>query len=805
MNLKKPISAAMAAMMTLSVTATPALAAVEDPPGTSTQVDEPDTDATLGEQSSVEEDALNSSDTSEKSHQDAKVYASANGSYVLTVPESINLHNVEKKDLGSGLYTNDKHCKVNLRGDVRQDQVVVVTVTEPVMQSEGSKDVDATVDTSSKTVWNRDDLFTGATAGEDGSYTEPTGVTTVYPVSAELTPGNWVGTAMFNCSLETVPSIVGAITGLETSNFDYDGNLHSPKLKFSDGTALEEGKDYTISGDTAKTDEGNYTITIKGAGKYVGTLTFSWTIKKQDISDTVVGLDSTAFEEGGTSHAPTITWKEGSNLKAGVDYEVSGTTSASDAGDYTITIAGKGKYKGSLNLTWKITSKPDIALAISGLSSTHFDYDGSEKSPELVFAEGYEGLVRDVDYAVSGTTSAVNSGDYSITVKGIGRCKGTVKFDWDIRELIPVGGTYTVNETKETLIGDGETVYFPQYCNNGDTYVDTDYRYIFNSGGLWHVYVLETDKSFYGAIRSFICNKDVYTMEYTFKNCSQMVRSPDIPDTVRCINYTFQGCTSLVEAPKIPDGVTNMYGTFFGCTTLKTYVGSTDADGDFSNYVIPDKVTDMSRTFYYCTSLTEAPVIPDKVTNMSSTFSGCTSLTEAPVIPDKVTDMSSTFFRCTSLKEAPAIGNSVINMINTFYGCNSLTKAPVIPDSVTNMTCTFSGCASLTEAPVIGNNVTSMEYTFEYCSKLVKAPIIPDSVTSMVGTFYNCRSMVSAPEIPQGVTKITLYSGKIGNYAGIFRECASLKTYAGSRDPDGDFSNFTTESKKPRPFRVGFA
>ena len=70
-----------------------------------------------------------------------------------------------------------------------------------------------------------------------------------------------------------------------------------------------------------------------------------------------------------------------------------------------------------------------------------------------------------------------------------------------------------------------------------------------------------------------------------------------------------------------------MYYTFKGCSSLKTYVGSTDTDGDFSNYTIPNSVTKMSSTFKGCTSLTTAPVIPSSVTNVYQTFNGCTSLT----------------------------------------------------------------------------------------------------------------------------------------------------------------------------------
>ena len=935
MNLKKPISAAMAAMMTLSVTATPVLAAVEDPPGTATQADEQDADSTLGEQSSAEEDALESSDTSEKSHQDAKVYAFANGSYILTVPESINLHNVEKKDLGSGLYTNDKHCKVNLRGDVRQDQVVVVTVTEPVMQSEGSKDVDATVDTSSKTVWNRDDLFTGATAGEDGSYTEPTGVTTVYPVSAELTPGNWVGTAMFNCSLETTSSIASVITGIDPDSFDYDGQAHTPTLIFADDSAPVEGRDYVISGDTAKveegdytltvtgsgkyygeasfawkikrydisasldqssfvaddaehtpniiwgasnlvegadyeisgtksaTDPGNYQITISGKGKYKGTLTLDWTITATDIATIVDGLDENAFGNDGLEHAPNIVWKNGYSPVEGKDYEISGTTSSSEDGTYTITIKGKGKYTGSVDLDWRIAPKQDIAaidaklnptdfiaddtehaptivwpegskftenvdytiggiqsatavgdytititgkgkykgtldlgwtisatdiatvvdglvqdffandgeehspeiiwkdgkvlvegkdydlsgdisstdegtytttitgkgnyngsvsytwtvstvdisVALAGITPAHFDYDGEEHSPELIWADGYSGT-EDVDYTLSGDVSKSDNGDYTLKVTGKGKYKGTVSFDWNIRELIPVGETYTAYLTGEQYIGDGVTVYFPLTAENNDTYVNSDYTYTCRNG--WSVIANDKLKSKYGSLRSRICDKFVVNMSntfdgcknliespvipekvtdmtITFRNCASLVKAPKIPSNVRLMGFgaamgegTFIGCTSLEEAPILPDSVINVSGLFSSCINLKTYDGSQDPEGDFSNYKIPHGLTSQGlySTFYTCSRITKAPVIPDDITCLVQTFEKCSSLVDAPIIPSKVTDMRWAFCDCTSLT-----GTLICNANPGSYGSALYnTKVNVIEGSCSDAT-----------------------------------------------------------------------------------------------------------------------
>lgn len=184
MKAKKFFAAACAATMAMGCMVVPAFA--DETP-----------DATLGEHSTAEETPITGSTTVEKNHQSTQVYAAVNGFYTITVPESINLHkgSGSDKDKGTGTYTNTEHCKVNLRGDVRENQTVTVAVTNPVMKCTGSKDVTAKVDTTEKTVWNRSEMAVGDTVGA-------TGTTVIYPVSADLTPGDWVGTATFNCTLK---------------------------------------------------------------------------------------------------------------------------------------------------------------------------------------------------------------------------------------------------------------------------------------------------------------------------------------------------------------------------------------------------------------------------------------------------------------------------------------------------------------------------------------------------------------------------------------------------------------------------
>lgn len=308
--------------------------------------------------------------------------------------------------------------------------------------------------------------------------------------------------------------------------------------------------------------------------------------------------------------------------------------------------------------------------------------------------------------------------------------------------VVPEGGTYTMKRAVngKSVYNAGEALPNHYVVNYLDKYEDTDYTYTIDfrnssdaSTFSWAVKVKDRTKTEYGEIRSDVANI-----------------------LVKNLSGTFYNCTSLTTAPVIPYCVTNMRATFTFCKSLKTYVGSTDADGDFSNYVIPNGVTTLSETFRNCSLLTKAPVIPSSVTNMFYAFLQCNNLTTAPIIPNGVTDMNSTFEGCSKLKTYAGstdadgdfsnyiIPNGVTNMSFAFHSCR-LTTAPVIPSSVTNMQCTFSD-TKLTTAPAIPNSVTNMLGTFSYCYSLKGQTItIPASVTDpseTSGTWTNGPSWV---------------------------------------------------------------
>lgn len=196
---------------------------------------------------------------------------------------------------------------------------------------------------------------------------------------------------------------------------------------------------------------------------------------------------------------------------------------------------------------------------------------------------------------------------------------------------------------------DGSTPVNGEYYNCGDY----TYRYYESDNG-WHASlnskVTDTKQTSYGPILESINGKPIVNMQYTFFQCYQLTVSPVIPSGVTNMFGTFSDCYNLITAPEIPNGVTNMSGTFAlcyslttapiipesvtsmwatfsGCTSLKTYVGSTDPDGDFSNYKLPNDLEYMNSAFNACTLLTAAPVVPENIDYFDSAFKDCTLLT----------------------------------------------------------------------------------------------------------------------------------------------------------------------------------
>lgn len=121
-----------------------------------------------------------------------QVTAAVESSYTLIIPSAISLTNAENGKTGSGTYKNT--FDVTVKGDIGENQKVIVSVVPPTQQYAGLAGVATSFEGTPKTEWNREDV-----AGE--------GTAAPYTLKAEsLTPGTWTGTATYNCIIKTMIS-----------------------------------------------------------------------------------------------------------------------------------------------------------------------------------------------------------------------------------------------------------------------------------------------------------------------------------------------------------------------------------------------------------------------------------------------------------------------------------------------------------------------------------------------------------------------------------------------------------------------
>ena len=134
----------------------------------------------------------------------------------------------------------------------------------------------------------------------------------------------------------------------EEPSYTYDGSTHTPgniTVKLTDGTTLEENKDYTISAE-AKTDAGTYQFTINGIGNYHGSKEKQlWRITPRTVENPTLTVEDGVYN-GGEAVKPTITVKDDlGNTIDPKEYDVSYSDNT-NAGHGTVTITDKtgGNY-----------------------------------------------------------------------------------------------------------------------------------------------------------------------------------------------------------------------------------------------------------------------------------------------------------------------------------------------------------------------------------------------------------------------------------------------------------------------------
>ncbi len=215
-----------------------------------------------------------------------------------------------------------------------------------------------------------DKVYTGSEITQtitvkDGDKTlqENTDYTTSYlnninPGTASLTitgKGGYTGTINKDFTITAKDISAFSVTGIE--NKEYTGSEITQSITVKDGDkTLQEDTDYTTSY-LNNINPGTASLTITGKGVYTGSINKDFTITAKDISGfSVTGIEDKVYT--GSEITQSITVKDGDKtLQENIDYTTSYLNNI-NPGTASLTIAGKGRYTGSISSVFSISAFP---------------------------------------------------------------------------------------------------------------------------------------------------------------------------------------------------------------------------------------------------------------------------------------------------------------------------------------------------------------------------------------------------------------------------------------------------------------
>ena len=124
---------------------------------------------------------------------------------------------------------------------------------------------------------------------------------------------------------------------------------------------------------------------------------------------------------------------------------------ATNVGNYTAKVTGKGNFKGEVTAAWSIVAANAQLFNIT-LSQVEYTYDGNAKTPTVTVKDGSAVLVEGTDYTL-GYTANVNAGTATVTATAKGNYSGTQTASFTIKPATLTSVTLAQTEFQYNLFG----------------------------------------------------------------------------------------------------------------------------------------------------------------------------------------------------------------------------------------------------------------------------------------------------------------------------------------------------------------
>ena len=253
-------------------------------------------------------------------------------------------------------------------------------------------------------------------------------------VKADITPT--APTAQTGLVYTTQPQALIAAGQAQGGEMQYSLDNETWSTNIPTGT---EAKEYTVYykvvADANHNDVAaqSFKVTIEQATLTAATLTETNFIYNQQEQTALVAIVS----------AGAITVPD-------AGYEIA-DNKATNVGNYTATLTGKGNFKGEVKVQWSIVAANANLFNIT-LGTNEYTYDGTAKTPTVTVKDGEATLVENTDYTLAYTANT-NAGTATVTATGKGNYSGTQTATFTIKPATLTSVTLAQTEFQYHLFG----------------------------------------------------------------------------------------------------------------------------------------------------------------------------------------------------------------------------------------------------------------------------------------------------------------------------------------------------------------
>ena len=225
-------------------------------------------------------------------------------------------------------------------------------------------------------------------------------------IKADITPT--APTAQTGLVYTTQPQALIAAGQAEGGEMQYSLDNETWSTNIPTGT---EAKEYTVY----------YKVVADANHNDVAAQSFKVTIDKATL--TAATLTETNFiynQQEQTALVAIVS--AGAITVPDAGYEIA-DNKATNVGNYTATLTGKGNFKGEVKVQWSIVAANANLFNIT-LGTNEYTYDGTAKTPAVTVKDGEATLVENTDYKLAYTANT-NAGTATVTATGKGNYSGT--------------------------------------------------------------------------------------------------------------------------------------------------------------------------------------------------------------------------------------------------------------------------------------------------------------------------------------------------------------------------------------------